>query len=58
MEAWSGASNSGVVGDCGGAQRCGVIAIAVLDGVAVVGSRWIAIGNSDAFVVFDRIGEC
>ena len=48
----------GVVGDRSAAQGCGVIALAVLNGIVVVAIGWIGVGNGDRLKVFDGFGEC
>ena len=37
--------------------RCGVIALAVLNGIGVVGAGWIGVGNGDGLIVFNGVGE-
>jgi len=56
-EGWRGASNGGVIGNGLVGNGNGVIARAVLNGVGVVGSGWIVVGNGDGLVVFDGVGE-
>ena len=49
--------NGGVVGDRGAAQICSVIALAVLNGIGVVGAGWIGVGNGDGLIVSNGVGE-
>ena len=50
--------NGGVVGDRGAAQICSVIALAVLNGIGVVGTGWIGVGNGECVPAGNGPGDC